>query len=82
MQIAILSFVKSKNKLAAGTKQIIKEARSRGHKVKVLCSPFVGLEFGNGKKITYMGKPLDPNKFDAIVVRPGFNSDPSINASS
>ena len=81
MQIAILSFVSSKSKLAVGTKRIIKEAKSRGHKVKVLYSPYVGLEFGNGKKITYKGKALDPKNYDAIVVRPGFNLDPSINAS-
>lgn len=81
MRIAILSFVSKPKYLAKGTKNIIKEAKSRGHKVHVLYSPFVGLEFGNGKKITYKGKTLDPKKYDAIVVRPGFSRDPSINAS-
>jgi len=81
MRIAILSFVSGPKYLAKGTKKIIKEAKSREHKVKVFYSPYVGLEFGNSKKITYKGKAIDPNRYDAIVVRPGFNLDPSINAS-
>ncbi|MFH1711824.1 MAG: RimK family alpha-L-glutamate ligase [Patescibacteria group bacterium] len=81
MNIGILSFVDSQKKLAAGTKSIIKIAKERGHKVKVFYSPKVGLVFGNGKTLTYMGKALDPNKYDVIVVRPGFAQEPSIHAS-
>ncbi|HAL50509.1 MAG: Ribosomal protein S6 modification protein 2 [Candidatus Uhrbacteria bacterium GW2011_GWD2_41_121] len=81
MRIGILSFVAGPKKLAIGTKRIIREAKSRGHKVKVFYSPYVGLEFGNGKKITYQGIAIDPKKYDVIVVRPGFTQDPSINAS-
>ncbi len=81
MKIGILSFVAGPKKLAVGTKQIIREAKSRGHKVKVFYSQYVGLEFGNGKKITYKGESIDPSKYDIIVVRPGFTQDPSINSS-
>ena len=71
----------SKKQLAVGTKSIIKEAKSRGHKVKVFYSPFVGLVFGNGKSLMYKDQVLDPNKYDVILVRPGFSAEPSINAS-
>ncbi len=81
MNIAILTFVSSNKQLAVGTKSVIKEARERGHKVKVLFSPYVGLVFGNGKTLTYKGKALNPNDFDVVVVRPGFTKDPSVNAS-
>lgn len=81
MNIGILTFVRSKKKLAIGTKSIIKEAKSRGHKVKVFYSPYVGLVFGNGKTLSYKGKSLDPDKYDVILVRPGFTKDPSVNAS-
>lgn len=81
MNIGVLTFVASKKQIAVGTKSIIKEARSRGHKVKVFFSPRVGLVFGNGKTLTYRGKALNPNDYDAILVRPGFTKDPSVNAS-
>ncbi len=81
MRIGILSFVSGPKGLAKGTKKIIKEAKSRGHKVKVFYTPYVGLVFGNGKKLTYKGKVLNPAKYDAIVVRPGFTQDPSVNSS-
>lgn len=81
MNIGILTFVPSKKQLAKGTKSIIKEAKARGHKVKTFYSPFVGLVFGNGKTLSYKGAVIDPNKYDVILVRPGFTSDPSINAS-
>lgn len=81
MNIGILSFVSSQKKLAKGTKRIIKVAKSRGHTVKVFYSPYVGLVFGNDRTLTYKGKALDPNKYDVILVRPGFSSDPSVNAS-
>jgi len=81
MNIGILSFVSSPKKLAVGTKAIIKEAKARGHKVKVFYSPKVGLAFGNGKTLFYKGKALDPKKFDVILVRPGFSQQPSIHAS-
>lgn len=81
MNIGILTFVGSPKKLAKGTKSIIKEAKARGHKVKVFYSPFVGLVFGNGKTLTYKGAALDPNKYDVILVRPGFSAEPSVNAS-
>ncbi|MBU1126556.1 MAG: RimK family alpha-L-glutamate ligase [Patescibacteria group bacterium] len=81
MNIAILTFVKSNKQLAVGTKSIIKEAKERGHKVKVFFSPYVGLVFGNDKTLTYKGKALDPNDYDVLLVRPGFTKDPSVNAS-
>lgn len=81
MRIGVLSFVAGPKQLAIGTKRIIREAKARGHKVNVFYSAYVGLEFGNGKKITYKGKAIDPKRYDIIVVRPGFNLDPSINAS-
>ncbi|MCH8049465.1 RimK family alpha-L-glutamate ligase [Patescibacteria group bacterium] len=81
MNIGILAFVDSQKQLATGTKSIIKEAKSRGHKVMVFYSPYIGLTFGNGNSLTYKGKPLDPNKHDVVVVRPGFTHDPSIHAS-
>jgi len=81
MQIGILSFVRSQKYLAKGTKQIIKEAKSRGHKVKVFYSPYVGLEFGSSKTLTYKGKKISKKKYDVIVVRPGFSTEPSVHAS-
>lgn len=81
MNIGILTFVDSQKKLAVGTKSLIKELKSRDHKVKTFFSPKVGLVFGNGKSLTYKGKALDPSKWDVIVVRPGFTQDPSIQAS-
>ncbi len=81
MNIGILSFVSSQKYLAKGTKKIIKEARGRGHEVKVFYSPYVGLEFGNGRSLSYKGKTLKPNKYDVIFVRPGFSSEPSVHAS-
>lgn len=81
MNIAILTFVSSQKKLAVGTKSIIKEAKKRGHDVKVLYSPYVGLVFGNTKTLTYKGRALDPEKYDVLLVRPGFTKEPSVNAS-
>jgi ribosomal protein S6--L-glutamate ligase len=81
MKIGILTFVSNKKKLAKGTKSIIKTAKDRGHSVKVFYSPLVGLSFGNGKKLTYKGKKVDPNKYDVVLVRPGFTKDPSVNSS-
>jgi len=81
MNIAILTFVSSKKRLAKGTKSIIKECQSRGHKVKILFSPYVGLKFGVKSKLSYKGKPFKVDQYDAIVVRPGFSSEPSVNAS-
>lgn len=81
MRIGILAFVPGPKGLAKGTKKLIKVAKSRGHTVKVLYTPYVGLVFGNGKKLTYKGKTLNPNTYDVIVVRPGFTQDPSVNSS-
>lgn len=81
MKIGILTFVSRKQKLAKGTKSIIKEAKDRGHTVKVFYAPKVGLGFGNGKKLMHNGKKVDPQKYDVIVVRPGFTKDPSVNSS-
>ena len=81
MQIGILSFVSSQKRLAKGTKQLIKLARGRGHKVKVFYSPFVGLEFGNGRSLSYKGKTINAKKYDVILVRPGFSTEPSVHAS-
>lgn len=81
MHIAILTFVKAKKQLAIGTKSIIKEAKSRGHKVTVFYSPHVGLVFGNKQTLSFNGIPIDPNKYDVLLVRPGFTKDPSVNSS-
>lgn len=81
MNIGILTFVSNKKKLAVGTKSIIKTLKERGHKVKVFYAPRVGLVFGNGKTITYEGKEISTDKWDVIVVRPGFTADPSVNSS-
>jgi ribosomal protein S6--L-glutamate ligase len=81
MRIGILSFASGPKGLAVGTKGVIKEAKARGHKVKVFYSKYVGLVFGNGKQLTYKGKTIDPNRYDVIVVRAGFSSDPSVKSS-
>ncbi len=81
MTFGILTFVKNKKRLASGTKSIIRELQKRGHTVRVFYRPHIGLVFGNGKTLMYKGLPLDPKKFDAILVRPGFSKDPSINSS-
>ncbi len=81
MNIAILTFSANIKTVAKGTKQIIAEARERGHKVKVFFAPNVGLVFGNGKTLTYKGVEINPDDYDVLFVRPGFNADPSINAS-
>lgn len=81
MNIGVLTFVKSYSKVAVGTKSIIREAKARGHKVKVFYSHEVGLVFGNGKRITYQGKEIIAKDYDVILVRPGFTKDPSVNSS-
>lgn len=81
MNIGILTFVSNKKKIAKGTKSLIKELKNRGHKVTILYTPLLGLVFGNGKKLVYKGKVLKKDKFDTILVRPGFTSDPSIQSS-
>ncbi|MDP2631497.1 MAG: RimK family alpha-L-glutamate ligase [Candidatus Uhrbacteria bacterium] len=81
MNIGILTFVNSQKSLAIGTKRIIKLAKTRGHNVKVFYSPLIGLSFGNDKSLTYKGRKLNPEKYDVILVRPGFSSEPSIHAS-
>ena len=81
MNIAILTFVKSEKGIAKGTSSLIKVLKERGHKVKKIYAPHVGLVFGNGKRLTYKGKTVDPNDFDIVVVRPGFTKDPSVNSS-
>lgn len=81
MRLGILSFVVGKEQIAVGTASLVEEAKSRGHKVRVLYAKHVSLVFGNGKTLTYKGEVLDPSDFDAILVRPGFTADPSVNAS-
>jgi ribosomal protein S6--L-glutamate ligase len=81
MNIGILTFVSRKKDLAVGTLSIIREAKSRGHSVKILYSTSVGLTFGNGKKLVYKGKTLDKEQFDLILCRPGFSSEPTIPSS-
>ncbi|MCR4311908.1 MAG: RimK family alpha-L-glutamate ligase [Candidatus Uhrbacteria bacterium] len=81
MRIGILTFVFGKKQIAIGTRMIMNEARSRGHEVTILYAGQVGLVFGNGKTITYKGKPIGKDDFDVILVRPGFTADPSVNAS-
>lgn len=81
MQIGILTFVAGKGQIAVGTDSIVTEGKGRGHKVKILYAKHVGLVFGNGKTLTYKGEIINPEDFDAILVRPGFTADPSVNAS-
>ncbi len=81
MNIGVLTFVADNKRLAKGTKSVIREAKNRGHQVKVFFAREVGLVFGNGKRITYQGKEIKPSEFDVILVRPGFTKDPSINSS-
>lgn len=81
MRIGILTFVANKKGIAVGTKSVIKELKARGHKVKTFYSPCVGLVFGNKDNLTYKGVPINPKDYDAIVVRPGFSENPSVNSS-
>ncbi|MBP9827937.1 RimK family alpha-L-glutamate ligase [Patescibacteria group bacterium] len=81
MRLGILSFVQSKKGIAIGTQSIVAEATARGHEVRIFYASKLGLVFGNGKTLTYDGVELDPKDFDAILVRPGFTKDPSVNAS-
>jgi ribosomal protein S6--L-glutamate ligase len=81
MRLGILTFVVGKEQIAVGTKSIVTEAKARGHAVRVLYAKHVSLVFGNGKTLTYKGDVIDPKDFDAILVRPGFTADPSVNAS-
>lgn len=81
MRIGILTFVAGKEQIAVGTESIVKEAKLKGHSVKILYTKNVGLVFGNGKTLTYKGEILNPEDFDVILVRPGFTADPSVNAS-
>lgn len=81
MRLGILTFVVGKDQIAVGTESIVSEAKARGHVVKILYAKHVSLVFGNGKTLTYQGEVLDPKDFDAILVRPGFTEDPSVNAS-
>lgn len=81
LRIGVLVFQSTSKKLGVGTKRIIKIARDRGHEVKVFFAPHVGLIFGNGKTLVYKGKAISKDDFDVILVRPGFNIDPSVNSS-
>ncbi len=81
MRIGILTFVSGKKQLAVGTASIVNEAKQRGHSVKMLYAPHVGLVFGNGKTLTYKGEVISADELDVILVRPGFTKDPSVNAS-
>ncbi len=80
MKLGILSFVTGKEQIAVGTRSIVTEAKARGHQVKILYVNRVGLVFGNGRTLTYKGELISAEDFDAILVRPGFTKDPSVNA--
>lgn len=80
MHIALLVFEQEDVKLLSGSKMFVKRARKAGHRVSILREREIYVVFNGQKKSLYKkGKPI--KKFDAVVVRPSFKSDPSIHTS-
>lgn len=80
MHIAILVFEQEKKELLPGSKMMMKKARAMGHRVSVLREHELYVLYdGHRESLFKEGKPL--RKYDAVVVRPSFASDPSIHAS-
>ena len=81
MHFAVLVFGQEDNKLLSGSKAMVKSARARKHRVSILREKELYLLFDGTRKCLHNknGKPLP--KFDAVIVRPSFSSDPSIHAS-
>lgn len=81
MHFAILVFEQEDGRLLPGSKAIVKAARARKHKVSVLREKELYLLFDGTRECLHNknGKPLP--KYDAVIVRPSFSSDPSIHAS-
>ncbi len=78
MKIAILIFSKEKDQLLPGTSAIRDSMVSHGHSVTILCETDLHLRFGKKTKIYHHDNPIP--KFDAVLVRPIFNHDPSIHS--
>jgi len=80
MHIALLVFEQEKKELLPGSKMFMKKARAMGHRVSVLREHDLYVLYdGRRESLHREGKPL--GKYDAVVVRPSFASDPSIHAS-
>lgn len=80
MHIAILVFEQEKKTLLPGTKMFMKKARAMKHRVTILHEHNLYIMYdGQRESLFCSGKPLP--KYDAVVVRPSFSSDPSIPAS-
>jgi len=80
MHIAILVFEQEKKDLLPGSKMLMDKAILMNHEVTILRENEVYILYDGQRESLYMaGKPLE--KFDAVIVRPSFASDPSIHAS-
>ncbi len=80
MHLALLVFEQEDNRLLPGSKALVKRARKSGHRVSILREREIYIVFNGVKQSLHKnGKLL--KKFDAVIVRPSFKSDPSIHAS-
>lgn len=80
MHMALLVFDQEKEKLLPGSKMLVKKARELAHRVTILRERELYILYdGKRESLFRAGKPVA--KFDAVVVRPSFSSDPSIHAS-
>ncbi len=81
MHFAILVFGQEDKKLLPGSRAIVKSARKRGHRMTILREKDLYLLFDGNRECLHNknGKPLP--KYDAVIARPSFASDPSIHAS-
>lgn len=79
MHLAILTFGSKKAELAPGTALIKAEAEQCGHTIDVIYERDVQIRYGTNPNLYVSDEPL-PN-YDAIIVRPLFNRDPSIHSS-
>ena len=80
MRIGILTSGRAKSFDEPGAPPPLVEAgQKRGHDVTLIHEPeLVIAETGNGRTITYLGEPLP--KFDIILNRPGFVTEPSLHS--
>ncbi|NQV90044.1 RimK family alpha-L-glutamate ligase [Candidatus Uhrbacteria bacterium] len=80
MHIAILVFEQEKKELLPGSKMLMDKAHLMKHEVTILRENELYILYdGQRESLFLAGKPLE--KFDAVIVRPSFTSDPSIHAS-
>lgn len=80
MNIALLVFEQEKKDLLIGSQMLMDKALLMNHEVTILRENELYILYdGQRESLFLAGKPLE--KFDAIIVRPSFASDPSIHAS-